>query len=286
MSWHADVDSLNRYLADQLSEAHAGSVEAHLLACEVCRHELSRRAHRKPTTVTRHEESWERILEGLDQTRLTSLERVLVGCRVPPSVARLVAAAPVLRQAWLLGGTAMLAFAVLIAQFKSGTVGTVLFVVTAPVVPLIVIGLSYGARGEPAGEVAVVAPYRSFQLVVLRAVVVLMTWLPVAGILALALPSYPVAALLWFLPALALCSLTLAVSTFVDPLPAAAALVVTWLTAAGLAVRGPRSWPAAELLGQFIAFQPAGQALLGAVTVAAVVVTVVRRTAFDTWRAW
>jgi hypothetical protein len=201
-------------------------------------------------------------------------------------VARLVAATPALRQAWLLAGTAMLAVAVLIAQFRSGTVGTVMFVVTAPVVPLIGVALSYGSHGEPAGEVAVVAPYRSFRLVVLRAVVVLVSWLPVAAILALALPTYPAAAVLWFLPALALCSLTLAASTFVDPLPAAAVLVVGWLIAAGLAVRGPRWWPAAELLEQFVAFRPAGQVLLAGVAVAAVVVTLARRTAFDIWRVW
>ena len=71
-------------------------------------------------------------------------------------------------------------------------------------------------------------------------VVVLVSWLPVAAVLALALPTYPAAAVLWFVPALALCSLTLAASTFVDPLPVAVVLVVGWFTAAGLAVRGPR----------------------------------------------
>jgi hypothetical protein len=80
--------------------------------------------------------------------------------------------------------------------------------------------------------------------------------------------------------------LTLAASTFVDPLPAAAVLVVGWLIAAGLAVRGPRWWPAAELLEQFVAFRPAGQVLLAGVAVAAVVVTLARRTAFDIWRVW
>jgi hypothetical protein len=121
----------------------------------------------------------------------------------------------------LVAGTALLVFAVLIAHTGSGTVGTVMFVVTAPVVPLIGVGLSYGSRGEPAGEVAVAAPYRLFRLVVLRALVVLISWLPAAAILALALPTHPAAAVLWFTPALALCSLTLAASTFVEPLPAA-----------------------------------------------------------------
>lgn len=280
MSWHTDV---GRYVEERLSEAQAASVEAHLLACEACREALARRAGGEPMAASRHEDSWNRILEQVDRPRLTVLERLLVWCRVPPSVARLVAAAPALRQAWLVAGTALLAVAVLVAHIGPGAVGTLMFVVTAPVVPLIGVGLSYGSHGEPAGEVAVVAPYGSFRLVLLRTLVVLGSWLPAAAILSLALPSHPAAAMLWFIPALALCSLTLAVSTFVEPLPVAGVLVVAWLTAAALDVGDPRWRPAAELLEQFVAFQPAGQALLAGVAVAALAVTVVRRFAFDSW---
>jgi hypothetical protein len=81
---------------------------------------------------------------------------------------------------------------------------------------------------------------------------------------------------------LALCALTLAASTFMDPAPVAAVLGVAWLTAAGLAVRGPRWMPAGELLDQFVAFRPAGQILLAGLAVAGVLVTVARRSAFDT----
>jgi hypothetical protein len=283
MSWHADVDSLGRYLEERLSEAQAASVEAHLLACGACREALARRAGGEPTAASRHEDSWNRILEQVDRSRLTVLERLLVWCRVPPAVARLVAAAPALRQAWLMAGIALLAVAVLVAHIGPGAVGTLIFVVTAPVVPLIGVALSYGSRGEPAGEVAVVAPYGSFRLVLLRTLVVLGSSLPAAAILALTLPSHPVAAMLWFIPALALCSLTLAASTFVDPLQFAGVLVLAWLTAAAFDVGDPRWWPSAELLERFVAFQPVGQALLAGVALAALVVTYVRRSAFDGW---
>jgi hypothetical protein len=282
MSRHADIDSLDRYLDDRLGEAQAASVEAHVLACAECRDLLARRARVGPSAVRRHEDSWEQILEGVDQPRLTVLERLLAGCRVPRPAARLVAAAPALRQAWLIAGLGLLGVAVLTAHLGSGTVGTVTFVVTAPVVPLVGVALSYGSRGEPAGEVATVAPYRYFRLVVLRTLVVLASWLPAAVILALALPGRGMTALLWFIPALALCALTLAASTFVDPAPAAVVLAVAWLTTAGLAVRGPRRTPAGELLGQFVAFRPAGQILLAGLAVAAVLVTVARRSTFDT----
>jgi hypothetical protein len=284
MTQHAGIDSLDRYVDDRLGEAEAAVVEAHLLACADCREVLARRARVEPVVVKRHEDSWEQILEGVDQPRLTVSERLLALCRVPRPVARLVAAAPALRQAWLIAGLGLLGVAVLAAQFRSGTVGTVTFVVTAPVVPLVGVALSYGSRGEPTGEVATVAPYRSFRLVVLRTLVVLATWFPAAIILALYLPGRGTTALLWFVPALALCALTLAASTFMDPAPAAAVLGVAWLTAAGLAVRGPRWMPARELLDQFVAFRPAGQILLAALAVIGVLVTVARRSTFDTWR--
>lgn len=284
MSWHADIDSLDGYFGNRLSEAHAASVEAHLLACEACREALALRASEERRATSRHEDSWDRILEQVDRPRLTVVERLLIWWRVPPATARLVAAAPALRQAWLLAGTALLTVAVLVAHIGPGAVGTLMFVVTAPVVPLIGVALSYGAGGEPAGEVAVVAPYGSFRLVLLRTLVVLGSSLPAAALLALALPNHPVAAVLWFIPALAMCSLTLAASTFVEPLPVAGALVLAWLTAAALDIGDPRWWPAAELLEQFVAFRPAGQALLAGVALGALMVVVVRRSAFDSWR--
>jgi len=286
MTQHADIDSIDRYLDDRLGEAEAAVVEAHVLACVECREVVARRAHVEPTTVGRHEDSWERILEEVDQPTLTVSERLLTLSRVPRPVARLVAAAPALRQAWLIAGMGLLGVAVLTAHLASGAVGTVTFVVTAPVVPLVGVALSYGSRGEPTGEVATVAPYRSFRLVVLRTLVVLASWFPAALILALALPGRGTTALLWFVPALALCALTLAASTFVDPAPAAAVLGVAWLTAAGLAVRGPRWMPASELLEQFLAFRPAGQILLAGLAVTGVLITVARRSTFDTWSAW
>jgi Putative zinc-finger len=266
MTQHADIDSIDRYLDDRLGEAEAAVVEAHVLACAECRDLLARQARVEPAEVKRHEDSWERILEEVDQPRLTVSERLLTLTRVPRPVA----------------GLGLLGVAVLTAHLGSGAVGTVTFVVTAPVVPLVGVALSYGSRGEPTGEVATVAPYGSFRLLVLRTLVVLASWFPAALILALALPGRGTTALLWFVPALALCALTLAASTFTDPAPAAAVLGVAWLTAAGLAVRGPRWMPAGELLDQFVAFRPAGQILLAGLAVAGVLVTVARRSTFDT----
>jgi len=285
MSWHADVETLDRYLDDRLGTAHAASVEAHLLACPTCRDTLGRRSQTVAWALERHRNTWDRIAQGVDRPQFMALERLLgrVGARY--SVVRLAAGAPALRQAWWLAGFALLALAVVAAHLGSGTIGTVMFVVTAPVVPLIGVALSYGAHGEPAGEVATVAPYSVFRLVVVRTLVVLLSSVPVAALFALALPTHPTAGLLWFVPALALCSLSLAASTFVDPLLAAGILAACWLAAAGLAIRGPRWMPAGQMLDQFVAFRSSGQLLLAVLALAGLLVAVVRRSAFDTWSA-
>jgi hypothetical protein len=285
MSWHADVESLDRYLEDRLSNSHAASVEAHLLACPTCRDVLARRSEAEPGGLERHDDTWDRIADAVDRPGLTVLERLLGCVGVRYGTVRLAVGAPALRRAWWLAGVALLTFAVVTAHLGSGTIGTVTFVVTAPVVPLIGVALSYGAHGDPAGEVSTVAPYSAFRLVVLRTLVVLLSSLPIAALLALALPTHPAAGLLWFVPALALCSLTLAASTFVDPLLVAGLLATGWLTSAGLTVHGPKWMPAGQLLDQFVAFRPIGQLLLAVLALAGVLLTVIRRSAFDTWSA-
>lgn len=283
MTWHADADSLGGYLADRLGYAHAASVEAHLLACPSCRDALARRAGDDPADLRHHRATWDRIVDAVDRPRLTGLERALGRLGVRYGATRLAVGAPALRQAWWVAGVVLLALAALAARQGSGTVGTVLFAVVAPVVPLLGVALSYGAYGEPAGEIAAVAPYSAFRLVVTRTAVVLGSWLPVAGLLALALPTRLTDSLIWFVPGLALCSLTLAASTFVAPLVAAGLVTGGWLTTAVLAVRAPRWVPADQVLDQFVAFRPAGQLLLAGVAVAGLLLTVVRRSAFETW---
>lgn len=284
MTWHVDTDTLARYLGSRVSDARAASVEAHLLACATCRRVVARHARTESRAENPHENSWQRILDAVDRPRTSIVERIMTKGGVPQHVARLVAAAPSLRQAWWLAGTGLLAFAAFVAQLGSGTAGTVGFVVGAPLVPVVGVALSYGWTGEPAREVAFVAPYPPFRLVLLRTAAVLGSWLPIAGLLALALPGPGVVAVLWLVPALALCAVSLALATIVDPARAAAVLTLVWIAGAAVTIREPRGLPADELLMRFAAFRPEGQAALGAVAVLALFVTLARRSAFDVWR--
>jgi hypothetical protein len=88
---------------------------------------------------------------------------------------------------------------------------------------------------------------------------------------------------LWLLPAFALCALTLALSTVVDPIWAATALVTVWIAGAGMKLRPPRGLPLEHVLREFVAFRPTGQAVLGGLTLLALVVVAMRRSRFETW---
>jgi len=132
MTWHVDGDTLEGYLDGHLTEALACSLEAHLLACAQCRADLA-----AATTVRgrqSHERSWDRLMDQVDRPTGNRIVRVLEKW-VPSHLLRLVAAAPALRNAACAAGFAMLAAAVLAANFRSGPLGTLAFLITAPVVP-------------------------------------------------------------------------------------------------------------------------------------------------------
>jgi hypothetical protein len=281
--FHIDAEVLDRYINAHLLDAEAASVEAHIMACQTCRERLAQYARALPALRQRHDKSLGEVLATVDRPQMTMPERLLLWLSVPEHVVRLVAAAPALRQAWWVAGTGLLLAAVLVAQFTEGSAGTVAFVVTAPVVPLAGVALSYGLYGEPAGQLASVASYGSFRLALVRTAVVMASWLPVGLLLGAFLPGEWTLGALWLMPALALCCLTLALSTFVDPLLAASVLGAIWLATAGWSVRGSGAISASQLLDQFIAYQAAGQVILGAFALAALAVTFARRSAFDTW---
>jgi hypothetical protein len=281
MSWHLTVETIDAYLVDRLSDAYAASAEAHLLSCAECRAALAARQHRGTAGQRRHDDSLTLVLDRIDRPYPSLLERLLTVLGATGSLARLTAGAPRLRHAWFAAGLAVLTTAVLLAQFASGPAGVVLFVVSAPIAPAAGIALTYGRAADPAGELALVAPFPALRLLLLRSVLVLASWLPVAVLLAVALPVHGRVALLWFVPALALSSLTVALSSYLDTVRAAAAVIATWLVLAAVTVRGSRLSPAAVWLDHSQLFRPAGQALLAALAVAGVVVAAARRNSYD-----
>ena len=276
MSWHVAGPMLCEYLDGQLSEAPAASVESHLMGCASCREELAR-----ADATPRHEATWHRLAEAADDQPATALERVL-DALLPSHVVRLIAAAPSLRRAWWTAGTGLLVLALMAAQLGAGAWGTALFLVSAPLVPLAGVALAYEGSDELAGEVARTTPYPRFRILLMRTAAVAVVTLPVAGLLALALPVGVRPASLWLAPTVALCALALAFSSRFDTRRVAVVLTLLWLASSWTSLRRARApLPIDDLLERSVVFRPAGQAALLLLAAVALVVAVLRRTTFE-----
>lgn len=279
MSWHVDPGNLEDYLDGGLAEDAASSVEAHVLRCADCRERLAAQA--RPTTGTVHEQTWASLTDTVDAEPGTLVERAL-GAVLPSHVVRLIAAAPAMRRAWWTAGTGLLVLALLAAQLGTGAFGTAVFLVSAPLLPLLGVALAYERSDELAGEVVGTTPYPRFRVLLLRTAAVAVTTLPVAALLSVALPVGVRPASLWLAPAAALCALALALSARFDTRRVAVVLTLLWLGSTWSSVRSFRTPPPIDvLLDRSLVFRPAGQALLLVVAVLALALAATRSTTFE-----
>jgi Putative zinc-finger len=280
LDWHVDAGTLQAYADDRLDFARAASVETHLTGCRTCRAAIGTGvAAGSPGPATRHADSWDALLDRVDVPRLTVVERALIRCRVPEHTARVLASSE-LTFRWWLAGVGVLVAATALALLSTAAAGTAAFLLLAPVLPVAGVALAYGAGGEPAYEVAVVAPYSSFRRVLVRSVAALACWLPVAAALSVPLPD-AVHPGMWMLPALALTAVTLAVTSFVDAARAAAGVGVVWLAVNVAALRPARRGDLDLLLDSLPQAQAAGQVVLLAALGAALALLVARRARFE-----
>ena len=149
----------------------------------------------------------------------------------------------------------------------------VLYLVTAPLFPLAGIAAAYGPGIDPTYEIGLSAPMRSFRLLLIRAIAVLVTTMGLVGVSALALPRLDWTAAAWLLPALALSSSVLALGTAVRPIAAASWLSAVWVAG----VLGVELAAAGEL----VAFRATGQIVCAVVALAAVALVIARRDRFE-----
>lgn len=264
--WHLPEAELRRYGERTLAPPVLWSTEAHLAACAECRERL---AGLDPRAA---DAGWARLDAELDAPVPGLVERLLVRAGVADHTARLLAATPVLRLSWLSAVVSTLAFAAVFAHLAH----PVVFLATAPLLPLAGVALSFGPRVDPTYELSVVAPMHTFRLLLLRSAAVLAVTTVLSAAATLALPDYGLAALGWFLPALALTLASLALTPRLGPVPAAATVALSWITLVTSTLDVGPGGPAA--------FVPVGQfAAAVAGVLAAVALARVRR-AFETPR--
>lgn len=254
MTWHPPIDALTAYVSGAVSVAQVWSVEAHVTGCDEC--------HRTVAALlddpVRLAAVWDVVVDRVDAPRPRVFERFLVLIGVPEYLARLLGATPSLTVPWLLAVVAVLGFGLSMAWASAGgtpmeaQAGLFVFLVLAPLVPLAGVAVAFGPVVDPAYEVAVASPFHGFRLLLVRTVAVVTSSFVLALPLALLLPDAGWMAAAWILPGLALASVALAASTFVEPLAAVAASSVVWLVGVAAVEAGPQALVAFGWVGQFV----------------------------------
>lgn len=249
--WHLDDESARRYADGTAGQPFAASAEAHLAICADCRRLLIPLVEGGRVAAI-----WDAVAERVDAPRPGPVERALRRFGVSTHAARLLAATTSLRASWLLAVAAALTFAVLAAG--AGPRGTLLFLTLAPVLPVAGVAVAYGRDVDPIHEIAAAAPYSGFRLLLLRAAAVVATTMVFSAIGGLLLPVGVTTAAAWLLPALALTTMTLALSAHVPLSHAAAAVIAGWVIAV-LGVQREAGGRAALADGDYAAFGVVGQ---------------------------
>src|SRR6476469_525578 len=121
--WHCDESALAAFVDGTVDPVSGASVETHLMTCADCRADVARLS-----TNELLEEVWTRVRDEVERPVPGVAERLLCRCGVSEETARLLAAVPALRGAWLLGVVGATVFAVL-ANEISQLVGTAAFLV-------------------------------------------------------------------------------------------------------------------------------------------------------------
>lgn len=248
-TWHADPGTLTTYVAGELDDVRASSLEAHLLSCDRCRDDLAASVPAATLDLI-----WAEVVATIDAPRAGLVERALVALRVPDHAARLLAATPSLRVSWLFAQVVALGFAVLAANQATGQsaeLALFLFLVVAALLPVAGVAVAFGPGVDPAYEIGAASPMRADLLLLMRAATVLATSVVISSGAALSMPGLDAIAAAWLLPSLGLTLATLALGTWLRPFVAAASVAVGWIASAAAAAVGTND--------RLAAFRPAAQ---------------------------
>lgn len=229
MTWHIDPDTAQRYQSGAVSRPAAASVERHLTSCGQCRALLT-------ADEAWLDRSWSAIADRVEPGT-SRAERALRSLGIPEVPARLVAVSPAMRVSFLIALLLVIGFAVVASGANPTGQTYKVFLVVAPLVPVLGVAFAYGRLVDPAHEMTLVSPINSFLVLLLRAATV------VAVALLGALVSWPlvpapasVGVSAWLLPAFALTLATLALASRLEMWLAAALVAGGWVMAVGLAL--------------------------------------------------
>ena len=242
------------------------SVETHLMGCAECRARLTAITPAEPL-----DEVWLAIRETIEPDAPSVIERILGRVGLSAESSRLLAAVPALRGSWVLGMSAALLFSAIAAIF-GGTLGLGLFVLVAPLAPVVGVAAAYGGDADPSHAIVTTTPYSAGRLLCLRTAAVLVSTVPAAVLAGLVLPGPAWLALAWLGPAAAGIAMALLAAPFVGMTVASGAIAIGWTVAVVGATR---------LREPLILVEPAMQAVFYSLTAAGIAVLLFRVRTLD-----
>jgi hypothetical protein len=264
--WHLSEIALRDYTSGHTLPVAGASVEAHLVQCADCRARLGAVVPREALDRT-----WTKIRDAVETPHVSVTERLLRHLGMSAESARILAAVPAFRGAWLLGVFVVLVFAGVAALF-SGDVGLSLFLIAAPLVPVAGVAACFGGDADPAHELITTTPHSAFRLLLLRTLGVLGTSIPLTAFIGIVLPGPAWLGAAWLLPAVAGVLLTLLVGPVLGSTSTAAALGACWSLAV---VTADRVGSPLEVV------EPLMQLVLAVVALGALAALLVRYPSFD-----
>ncbi|MDX6738754.1 zf-HC2 domain-containing protein [Actinocorallia sp. A-T 12471] len=231
-AWHLDDTMADRYLDGVLPMGLMASLESHVTGCEECRQKVTSRV--TPQVTAKVAAVWEDVRDRVEAPPLPWAVGVLRRMGLGESSAVVLSAARSMSTAWTAATAVILAFAAL-AVMTDTVGGTALYLVIAPLVPVVGVAAAFGPTTDPLTEITRATPYPAARLVLLRAAGVTATSVPLAVAIGLLVPGSLLLAVGWLVPALAFVVTVLAASTWVDPRAAGAAVCAVWAGAVGAA---------------------------------------------------
>lgn len=253
-AWHCDARLVRRYVDDDLDIALAASVEAHLVGCAACRTLVA-----DATDPAWLAPAWEAIRDTIERPAPGILRRLGVSERD----AVLLRAAQLLRGPWTFATAAILVFAV-VASWPGNVFGQATYLLVAPLVPVLGVAGAFAAT-DPINAITHPTPYSKTRLTLLRAVVVVVTTVPLVVLLGALLPGIGVLAVAWLGPALGLTLSALVGLTWWSPAVTTTGLSIVWATVVGVAYQRHELTAAIERDAQI------GYLVVAAITAAALV---------------
>lgn len=262
--WHPDDTVLRAFSDAGIGPVLAASTEEHLLRCAHCRSRLA--ATLPSADRVELDGVWARVRSAVEVPAPSRFGGLLRRLGLSAETRQLLAAVSALRRAYLLGTALCLVFTATAATYAN-VFSVSLFLLIAPLAPVVGVAISYGGDLDPAHELVVVSPYGALRLLLLRSAAVIATSVPPAVLAGLLLPAPDWVAVAWLTPAAAGIAVALALTPVFGTTAATGLVCGAWSAPvlAALHARDP-----------LVVLAAPAQALLIAITVVAALVVAAR----------